>query len=83
MIDAFIFSFISTYIANPDNLKKVKVDPSCEGDDCVSYFPSAVSDKVPTMLRYCAKLWIPLALIGIRGVTRNEDYVKQAKIEQR
>lgn len=44
---AFIFGFISTAIANPDNLKKVKEDPSCTGDDCESYFPEEVSDKVP------------------------------------
>ena len=80
---AFIFGFISTAIANPDNLKKVKEDPTCTGDDCNSFFPSEVYDKVPRMIRICSLLWIPLALTGILFVTRNDDYVKKAKIEGR
>ena len=67
---AFIFGFISTGIANPNNLKAEESD-----DGSGPYFPQEVSDTVPKMLSMIAYIWIFLAIIGVMFITRSKDFV--------
>ena len=67
---AFIFGFISTAIANPNNLFKV------EDDNGIMYFPEEVADTVPKMLRFIATIWIILSTVGVLFISRQEDFVE-------
>ena len=69
---AFIFGFISTAIANPNNLKpSVPHDGSGFSDNL---FPVEVAVNVPTMLRTCLTYWTALAIISCLCVSRNPEY---------
>ena len=72
---AFIFGFVSTGIANPNNLPtSVPADGSGTTD---KLFPPAVSDNVPRMFHTCLIYWSILAGLSVIGVTRNPVYVKE------
>ena len=70
---AFIFGFISTAIANPDNEKpETPKDGSTED----KLFPRSVADNVPEMFELCLYFWIALCIIAILTVRRNPEYVR-------
>ena len=69
-LGSFFFGFLTTAIANPNNLRPHTLE--VEGD---TYFPDEVAENVPKMLRICLIFWFILCLIGIFTVRRNPDYV--------
>jgi MFS transporter, OFA family, oxalate/formate antiporter len=78
---AFIFGFISTAIANPDNLKtEVPQDGSGDQDEL---FPISVANEVPNMYQTCLIIWIILGIFSVFGVSRNPEYMKSEKIRER
>lgn len=72
---AFTFGFITTYIANPNNLAVDKKNQSL--------FPREVSDNVPRMFHDCCCIWGIFVLIGVFGVSRNPEYVRKESIRNR
>lgn len=51
-IGAFIFSYIMTFMANPDNAKP-EIPLDNVGDNLDMLFPKHVSERVPLMFRFC------------------------------
>lgn len=77
---AFIFGFVSTALANPDDVSPaVPKDGSTED----KLFPRSVADKVPEMFRTCLYFWIALSVIAILLVRRNPEYVRQEENRMR
>ena len=56
----FIFSFITTAIANPENVAEVE-DPVSG----YKYFGPEVADRVPKMYQICVVIWSCLLTTGI------------------
>jgi MFS family permease len=78
---AFIFGFITTAIANPDNLSpSVPQDGSGDQD---KLFPKEVGDRVPYMLRFCLIFWVVFVAISILTVSRNPDFQRMEMIKRR
>ena len=72
---AFIFGFITTAIANPDDLK---VEVPKDGTGITDkLFPKSVGEEVPHMYRICLIIWVVLGLISVAGVNRNPEYIRQ------
>ena len=61
---AFIFGFVTTTIANPENFM-----PDVEG----LYFPQLVAQRVPLMIRTCAACFCGLFVVTIITVKRNPN----------
>lgn len=71
---AFIFGFITTAIANPNDLK---VEVPIHGPETTDkLFPFTVGEKVPEMYRICLIIWVCLGLTAVFGVSRNPDFVE-------
>ena len=75
---AFIFGFITTSIANPENLK-VEVPEDGSGDTD-KLFPESVGLQVPYMFRFCLVIWAILGLLSVLGVSRNPSFVNSEKV---
>ena len=71
---AFIFGFISSAIANPDD------ETIPEGEE---FFPYDVAMRVPKMFHLCLIFWISLSVVGSLMISRNPDYVRQETIDRR
>ena len=78
---AFIFGFVTTAIANPDNIKPHTPDDGTGDPD--KLFPKDVGERVPEMFRTCLVYWAIFSVISILTVSRNPDFVRKEKIEQR
>jgi len=68
---AFVFSFVCTGIANPNNLSPEEVSPG------VFMFTTEVTDNVPKMLRTLGLCWAGLGVIAVILVKKNPDAIKQ------
>ena len=68
---AFIFGFVSTHIANPDNHKP---DP---------LYDESVAKTVPHMYRLMLIYWTALGLCAVIGVSRNPTFVREEEIRNR
>ena len=68
---AFFFSFLSTAIANPNNLAAAVIQGSENTD---KFFPKEVASRVPYMLRICLSCWAMLCFVAIVGVTRKPEF---------
>ena len=68
---AFFFSFLSTAIANPNNVSAAVIEGSGNPD---KFFPPEVANRVPYMLRICLSCWALLCLVAIVGVTRKPEF---------
>ena len=74
-LGAFIFSFVSTAVVNPNNQSPaVPMDGSGTTD---KLFSKEVSDRVPTMFRVCLICWAALCFAAICLVSRNPEFVKK------
>ena len=62
-LGAFFFGFLTTAIANPNNIRPHKKD--IDGD---TYFPAEVAKKAPKMIRISLIFWAILCVIGILTV---------------
>lgn len=65
---AFIFGFVTTAIANPNDAKPQVPEDGSTKD---KLFPKEVAEKVPDMIRTCAYCWSALVVISACLVTRN------------
>lgn len=77
-LGAFFFGFLTTAIANPDNL-----EPHTQAKDGDTYFPDSVAKNVPKMIRTCCIFWTALCVIGILTISRNPAFVAQEKLKER
>ena len=77
---AFIFGFVSTAIANPDNLSPAVPE---DGSTTDKLFPTSVADEVPHMYQMCLIAWAILGMCSVFGVSRNPEFVKAEKIRER
>ena len=77
---AFIFGYISTAIANPDDLKTAAPE---DGSTTDKLFPQHVAEEVPHMFRTCLILWVLLALCGVVLVSGTPAFGQQEYIRQR
>jgi len=68
---SFFFSFISTALANPNNLSASVIEGSGNPD---KFFPKEVADRVPHMLRICLICWAFLCFIAVSCVTRKPEF---------
>ena len=73
---AFIYSFITTSICNPHDLKP-QFHKTQDSVDKV--FPIEVAVKVPEMIRTCLLSWTIMVLLGILLISRHPDYTKKVK----
>jgi len=73
---AFVFSFVCTAIANPNNLKPEEVSPG------VFMFTTEVTDNIPRMLRTLGLCWAGLGLLAVILVRKNPSAVKEEKSEE-
>jgi OFA family oxalate/formate antiporter-like MFS transporter len=71
---AFIFGFISTAIANPDNFKPTVPE---DGSTTDKLMPQSVGEAVPRMYTICLIIWFFLGLAAVFGVSRNPEFVRQ------
>ena len=78
---AFIFGFISTAIANPNDTKPVAPDDGTGDKD--NLFPKEVAERVPHMFRVCLIYWAGLSAVAILCVSRNPQFVQKEKIRRR
>ena len=76
---AFIFGFITTAIANPNNLKP---EVPSDGSTTDKLFPDSVAEKVPYMFRFCLAIWTGLGILGFFGVSRNPEFVLKEKLRK-
>lgn len=76
-ISTFFFGFITTYIVNPGNAKPTVPD---DGSTTDSLYPIDIADRVPIMLRTNAAIVAVLAVLGLLGVSRNPEFVRQQQI---
>jgi len=77
---AFIFGFVTTAIANPDDIKPAA---PADGSTKDKIFPESVAKKVPEMIRTCACCWAALVLISVCLVTRNPSFLKKEERRMR
>ena len=77
---AFIFGFVTTAIANPENLK---ASVPSDGSTTDKIFPDSVAEQVPYMYRFCFWIWTALGLLAVFGVSRNPEFVRQEKVRLR
>ena len=63
---SFIFTFLSTKLVNPNNLKPEIYD---EEND-VTYFGDEVADRVPLMIRTLVAVWTVFVLLAICLISR-------------
>lgn len=75
---AFIFGFVTTAIANPNNFGPDL--PLTGGTD--KLMPQSVGERVPAMLRYCLIAWVVLGILAILGISRNPEFVREEKEEE-
>ena len=71
-LGAFIFSFLTSYIVNPDNLSPVVPNDGTGTTD--KLFPLEVANRVPLMIRTCLVCWACLCLLAICLVSRKPEY---------
>ena len=64
----FFFGFITTEIANPDNLATQLPVGGVVGDDHL--FPIEVAEKVPQMLKICLIIWTLLSVVACCTISR-------------
>ena len=78
-LGAFIFSFVTTAIVNPDN--KSPVIPMDGTGTTDKLFPKEVADRVPVMLRVCLACWAALCFAAICLVSRNPEFETKEKAQ--
>lgn len=80
-LSSFFFGFITTYLVNPENEKpKVPDDGTITSD---SLYSIEIANKVPHMLRVNTAICAVLAILGLIGISRNPEFVRQEKIKKR
>jgi OFA family oxalate/formate antiporter-like MFS transporter len=78
---AFIFGFISTAIANPEDFKpKVPEDGSGDLDKLM---PESVGESVQKMYLVCLAIWFVLGMTAVFGVFRNPEFIRREGIRER
>lgn len=72
---AFIFGFVSTGVANPEDAKPRVPDDGSGTTD--KLFPKEVAERVPEMFRTCLMYWAALSFVAICTVSRNPEATRK------
>ena len=76
-LGAFIYSFVTNAIANPQNISPFIPNDGTGTTD--KLFPIDVANNVPFMFRICVICWFCQCLFGLLTITRNPEYLNKYK----
>ena len=73
-LGAFLFAYLMTMVANPDDLLPTIRSVNSEGD---LLFDSHVASRIPQMFQTCLVIQCVLAVVGTLLVTRNSEFTQK------